>query len=189
MKILRKQEVNINETSAFQIGDQIKLGKYTATCQKVTDKATIFLLDQYLDEAYRMNPKDTNQGGYEHSELRRKIGNPRFIAKDDNFRMVRGRLLPFSNGDLLRLPTVGEIFGSDPFYERDGAKQWELMKKRCNRIAERDGGEEYESGWLQNKVQAEGIGHCFAAVRYDGQAECESAAEASGVRLVFQLCL
>ena len=71
MKVLRKQETDISETASFQIGDQIRLGKYTATCQKVTDKSAIFLLDQYLDKAYRMNPKDTNRGGYEASEFRR----------------------------------------------------------------------------------------------------------------------
>ena len=187
MNILRRQETSIESTADFQIGDQIRLGKYTATCQAVTNKAAIFLLDQYLDKAYRMNPTDTNRGGYARSELRHRIGNAGFVAKDDNFRAVRGRLIPFQNGDLLRIPTVGEIFGDDPFYERDGHKQWELMKKRCNRITERDEGEEYEHGWLWNKVQHGDAKSFFAAVSYNGDTECETATEIGGVRPVFQL--
>ena len=55
MKVLRKQEVSIQTTGEFKVGDQIQIGKYTATCQKVTRKGALFLLDQYLDEAFKMN--------------------------------------------------------------------------------------------------------------------------------------
>lgn len=38
MKALRKQEVSIQAAGEFKVGDQIEIGKYTATCQKVTKK-------------------------------------------------------------------------------------------------------------------------------------------------------
>lgn len=59
MKVLRQTEIETNE---FRVSDQIRVGHYTATCQTVTPKGALFLLDQYLDEAYPMNRKNTKQG-------------------------------------------------------------------------------------------------------------------------------
>lgn len=179
MNIMRKQEV---ETNAIQVGDQIRVGKYTATCQKVVDGKAIFLMDQYLDKPYPMNNRLTNEGGYEASDLRAEFKN---IIFDTNFDTIRDSLVPFANGDLMRIATVGEMFGHDDYYEMDDAEQWELMKDRRNRIALRDG-DEYEWGWLQNKVKNSSAR--FARVDAYGAANCNSASGASiGVRPVFQL--
>lgn len=182
MNILRKQEMTVENMGDCRIGDQIQVGKYTATCQKVTDDTAVFLLDQYLDKAYRMNPTNTNEGGYEVSELRRTL--QVVAANDENFASIRERMRPFDNGELLRIPTVGEMFGYDGFYEMDDAEQWELMKDRRNRIADREG-EEYEWGWLQNKVR-NSAAH-FADVHGDGYAYVDGASNDGGVRPVFQL--
>ena len=178
MNILRKQEMTVENMGDCRIGDQIQVGKYTATCQKVTDDAAVFLLDQYLDN---MNPTNTNGGGYKVSELRRTL---QVVANDENFASIRERMRPFDNGELLRIPTVGEMFGYDDFYEMDDAEQWELMKDRRNRIADREG-EEYEWGWLQNKVRNSAT--TFARVDTHGAARYGSASNGSGVRPVFQL--
>lgn len=178
MKIVRKQEL---ETNAFQVGDQIQVGKYTATCQKVTDGKAIFLLDQYLDKPYAMNSRWTNEGGYDASDLRAEFKN---IVLDTNFDAIRDSLVAFDNGDLMRIATVGEMFGYDEFYEMDDAEQWELMKDRQNRIALREG-DEYEWGWLQNKVK--GSAADFAGVNNGGSATDGSASYSVGVRPVFQL--
>lgn len=180
MNIIRKQEL---ETNALQIGDQIKVGKYTATCQKVTDGKAIFLLDQYLDKPYAMNSRWTNEGGYDASDLRAEFKN---IVLDPNFDSIRDKLAPFDSGDFMRITTVGEMFGYDDDYEMDDAEQWELMKDRRNRIALREG-EEYEWGWLQNKVKNSAA--AFAYVNYRGRAVYASATYAFGVRPVFQLVL
>lgn len=178
MKILRKQRL---ETKNIQIGDQIQVGKYTATCMKLTDKIPLFLLDQYLDKAYPMNYEFTNKGGYEASELRSEFKN---ILVDENFNMIRDYLVSFENGDLMRIPTVGEMFGQNNFCEMDNAEQWELMKERRNRIATRDG-DLYEWGWLQNKVK--GSAASFANVGSLGITNYSSASNSGGVRPVFQL--
>jgi hypothetical protein len=52
MKIERMTEI---ETSDIKVGDRIRVGHYTATCQEITPKGALFLLDQYLDKAYQMN--------------------------------------------------------------------------------------------------------------------------------------
>jgi len=180
MKVTRKQEM---ETNNIQIGDQIQLGKYTATCQKVTDVNSFFLLFQYFDKLYAMNATNTNKGGYGASDLRAEFKN---IILDPNFDSIRSFLVPFKNGDFMRLPTVGEMFGHNDYYEMDDAQQWELMKDRRNRIALREG-DEYEWGWLQNDVKESAA--YFAFVYWDGHSDYLGAALSAGVRPALQLVL
>lgn len=181
MKVLRKQEVTIQAAKEFQVGDQIEVGKYTATCQKVTRKGALFLLDQYLDEPFKMNRENTNEGGYEASNLRMELQKDSIL---DIFSSIRDRMVPFKNGDLLRIPYAEEFFGDIDEYEPSGKKQWPLMKDRKNRIAIREG-EAYEWGWLQNKVKSSSAR--FALVDDGGNAGYASASGSGGVRPVFRL--
>ena len=84
----------------------------------------------------------------------------------------------------MRLPTVGEMFGHDDYYEMDDAQQWELMKDRRNRIALREG-DEYEWGWLQNEVKESAA--LFALVYWGGGSYSFGAALSYGVRPAFRL--
>ena len=179
MKVLRQTEIETNE---FRVGDQIRVGRYTATCQKTAEEGALFLLDQYLDKAMQMNEEDTNRGGYEASDLRKRLNSAEIL---DEFSGLE--LIPFKNGDLLRLPFYGEMFGHDGWYrsgavEPDDCEQWELMKDRKNRIAERTG-ESYEWGWLQNRyVQSATI---FCTVHGGGIADTWDASSSVGVRPAF----
>lgn len=181
MKALRKQEVTIQAANEFKVGDQIEVGKYTATCQKITRKGALFLLDQYLDTAYQMNREYTNAGGYEVSDLRKELQKEEVL---NIFSSIQSIMVPFKNGDLLRIPYAEEFFGDVDNYEPSGKKQWLLMKDRKNRIAIREG-EAYEWGWLQNKVKSSSAG--FAYVSYFGHAVSSSASGSYGVRPVFRL--
>ncbi|MBQ8135453.1 MAG: hypothetical protein IJ192_13795 [Clostridia bacterium] len=179
MQVIRSQKI---EAEKFEVGDQINVGTYTATCQKLTDNTAVFILDQYLDDAYPMNLTDTNAGGYEDSYLRKKLKDGKI---DRSFEEIGDMLVPFENGDLLRLPTVSEMFGYDDYYyEMDDAEQWELMKNRINRIAERRD-TRYEWGWLRNKVKNSSA--YFAIVYGNGNANYDGASGTYGVRPVFQL--
>ena len=171
--------------SAPEIGDKIKVGKYTATCQKVTDEGALFLMDQYLDKIYPMNLEPTNEGGYPASYLRKETNKD--LAGDSNFDEIRPYLVPVFVNDLFRIPTVGEMFGKDCFYEMDGAGRWPLMKNRRNRMTNREN-EEYEWGWLQNKVARSATS--FAFVDGYGGATYNAASHANyGVRPVFMVRL
>ncbi len=181
MKALRKQEVYVRTANEFKVGDQIEVGKYTATCQKVTRKGALFLLDQYLDTAYQMNSRNTNEGGYEASALRKELQKEEVLGIFDS---VREMMIPFKNGDLLRIPYAEEFFGNIDTYESSGKKQWALMKERRNRIADREGGD-YEWGWLQNKVKSSGS--YFARVSNYGTSDYSGASTSLGVRPVFWL--
>ena len=132
MKITRKQfsSVLIN-TNTFQISDQISVGKYTATCQKVTDQGAIFFLDQSLNKSYQMNHIDTNKGGYDASDLRKNLISD--FAVDKNFDSIREHLVPFDNGDIVRIPTIAELFGYDDRFIceqflMDDSRQWVLTE-------------------------------------------------------------
>lgn len=177
MKIERMTEI---ETPDIQIGDRLRVGRYTATCQKVTEKGATFLLDQYLDEVYPMNRKSTNKGGYEESDLRKTLRSKEILDLFDDW---GDRMIPFDNGDLLRIPFFGEIFGQEDaeYFEPDGCEQWELMKDRKNRVAFRQNC--WEWGWLQNKRK--GSAATFAGVYYGGYAIYGGASYSSGVRPAF----
>lgn len=176
MNIIRKEELTVEDMSQVEVGDQIQIGRYTATCQKVTDETVIFLLDQYLDKTYQMNHVNSNEGGYEESELRAALNVD--FEDDHEFDTVRESLVPFENGDLVRIPTVGEILGPDDFFVMDDAEQWELMK---NRLTE---AETMEWTWLQNKVK--GSSTSFAIVGRSGNAGGNSAVSYFSVWPVIQ---
>lgn len=170
----------LTKTTEIQTGDQIRVGHYTATCQTVTPKGALFLLDQYLDEAYPMNRKNTNKGGYEESDLRETLRSKEILDLFDDW---GDRMVPFDNGDLLRIPFFGEIFGQEDaeYFEPDGCEQWELMKDRKNRIAFRQNC--WEWGWLQNKRK--GSATDFCGVDGLGHAGGWGASNSLGVRPAF----
>lgn len=177
MNIIRKQELIVDNMTEVQVGDQIQIGKYTATCQKITDETVIFLLDQYLGKTYQMNHVNTNNGGYEASDLRINLVTD--FETDPEFDGIRANLIPFSNGDLVRIPTVGEILGPDDFFVMDDAEQWELMRDRAGSTEET-----MEWSWLQNKVN--GSATSFAIVGRSGKAGGNSAVSHFSVWPVIQ---
>lgn len=188
MKVMRKMEVECNG-SAFQVGDQIKIGRfYTATCQKVGKKGAIFMMDQYIDCPVPMNANGKNEGGYEKSDLRHIFKNMELNPMFDEVRCI---LIPFKNGDYFRIPTAEEMFGPEEthkYYETLGnKKQWPLMKDRKNRIAFLDENQDIKWGWLQNK-RKNSIDH-FSVVNKDGALEMNDASDPIGVRVVFRLSL
>lgn len=172
------------ETNRPKIGDRISVGHYTATCQKLTPKGAIFLLDQYLDEPMAMNARNTNRGGYGKSDLRKSLQSDEVLSI---FADIRDCMVPFENGDLLRIPFAGEIFGDKlpNWAEPDGHEQWPLMRNRRNRLTTRCG--DYEWGWLSNMDKTSSTGFCF--VNRNGFADGWGASNVLGVRPVFLISL
>ena len=142
MKLERMSEI---ETNDIRIGDRIHVSHYTATCQEITSIEAIFLLDQYLDKPMAMNAVDTNNGGYPESDLRKALQSDEVL---NIFAGIRDYMVPFDNGDLLRIPFAGEIFGDElpEWFETDDHEQWEPMTDRRNRLASRCGDYEWEIG-------------------------------------------
>ncbi len=149
-----------------KVGSQIHLKEgYTATCQKINKKGdAIFLMDQLLDEAMPMNGST-----YETSELRKRINSEEVLKI---FGAYREKLVPFKNGDLVRIPSEKEIF-----------QKWELMKespgnRRCYTRERLN-----KWYWLRNKVW----GVHFALVNGNRHAYSIGSLEAEGVRLSFKI--
>lgn len=176
MKVYR--EVKLKDDH-FIVGDRIKCGKLGfATCQEIADKGAVFLLDDLLPKKYVMSEEETDS--YLNSALRKEL-NTHIV---DMFpKKIISRLVPDENNDLLTIPTVGQMFGSDDYFEEDGHKQWELMKRRTNRVASSKD-EEILWYWLRNKVMSSAN---FANVGSNGNAAGNSASTSYGVRPAFVL--
>lgn len=187
MKVKRICSVDVD---TFKIGDVIKIKltngvKVEAMAMKQEEDGMIFCLVGCLPNEYRMNDYCTNEGGYEKSDLRKKLNGEilnLFPAE------ITDMMTPFDNGDLLRLPTEKEIFGENyrGEYESQDVKQWEPMKRRRNRMAfdiTRD--ENLQWYWLMNKARESVL--YFSLVYYDGSMDVVGASTSFGVRPVFKI--
>ena len=149
-----------------KVGSQIHLKEgYTATCQKINKKGdAIFLMDQLLDEAMPMNGST-----YETSELRKRINSEEVLKI---FGAYREKLVPFKNGDLVRIPSEKEMF-----------QKWELMRGNAEKREgyTRKGITRWY--WLRNKISNATFAHVSGyGLAYCGDESCEV-----GVRLTFKI--
>lgn len=179
-----------SDVSTFKVGDIIKVKltdgeKAQAMAVQQEEGGMIFCLLDCLAKAYPMNKTSTNEGGYEASDLRKKLNGEILDRFPEE---LKAMMAPFDNGDLLRLPTEKEIFGENYHgeYESPYVKQWKPMKKRRNRIA-LDGtkDEDLQCYWLMNKVRESADG--FALVGYYALAVSGNASLSHGVRPVFKI--
>lgn len=187
MIVIRKTEM---EAHAFEIGDVIEFclkdgEKAQAMAVHYDPDGTVFCLVDCITREYPMNSRATNAGGYEGSQLRQKINGEileRFPAE------IRAVMLPFPNGDFLRIPTECEIFGENEYGEKEPetVTQWEPMKDRRNRIAFQGSGTGlWEWYWLQNAVKHSAA--FFAYANSSGSCNADYASDARGVRPVFKI--
>lgn len=186
MKVRRTEKIKVN---TFRVGDVIhfKLSdgeKAEMLAVKEESDGMIFCFVDCLAKEYSMNEQNTNEGGWDASDLRKKLNGE---VLDRFPRKIRKLLLPFENGDLLRLPTEKEIFGSNPCGEdeSESVSQWKPMKQRKNRIASQGLNGGWEWYWLQNRVQNSAAS--FASVHGNGHAACNYAGGAFGVRPVVKI--
>lgn len=180
MKVTRKVTFKTNEIC---VGDQITVklcgfGKFTATAQKVTDKGILFLFDDVIAR-HPMNESRTNEGGFEESDMKR---------------WLRGTVLPAFPEKLrckvtdITLPTYGEIFGHNDFYENfepDSDEQFELMKRRGNRVCDFEN--DWCWWWLRNATKQEFSSAYFARVSGNGNTLYCGASTSYGGRPEFWL--
>ena len=186
MKVRRTEKIKVN---TFRVGDVIRFKlsdgeKVEMLAVKEESDGMIFSFADCLAKEYSMNEQNTNEGGWDASDLRKKL-NGEIL---DRFpRKIRKLLLPFENGDMLRLPTEKEIFGSNPCGEDEpeSVSQWKPMKQRKNRIASQGLNGGWEWYWLQNRVPNSAAG--FAYVNGNGGAYCSVASDALGVRPVVKI--
>lgn len=168
-------------TADMKIGDQIEiplsdLGTFTATVHDVTDNGILFIFDDCVTR-HCMNSDGTAKGGYEKSELCKWINEELLEQFPTNLK---------SRIHNLTIPTYGQIFGHDDWYNQvvasDNDEQLSLMKIRKNRICTYEN--DTHGYWLRNATKS---GDYFADVNGCGSVYYGGADAGFGVRPVFLL--
>ena len=184
MEVVRKIKLKAEK---FKPGDIISFEltdgeKVRARAVKREKNGMLFCMVDCLKQEEQMNSRDTNKGGYEASDLRKKLNSDildRFPAE------IRDRMNPMENGDLLRIPTEREIFGENKYGDSDNAEQWPCMKQVRNRIALLGYNGNLPWYWLQNRSRNSASYFCL--VYYYERANATYASSSCGVRPVFLL--
>ena len=149
------------------------------------DGAMLFITVDCLLAEYPLHEGGGRYPGYEACTLRKKLNGDileRFPYE------VRSRMVPFDNGDLLRLPTEREIFGENEYGEEEPetVERFELMKQRRNRIAfQGKDTDKWEWYWLQNRSVDSAT--AAASVASYGYAYYYGASNSVGVRPLFKI--
>ena len=155
-----------------------------AMAVKQESDGTVYITVDCLAEEYALQ-EDGNYGdGYESCDLRKKLNEEILERFPEELRKM---MVPFENGDLLRIPTEREIFGKNEYgiKEPDTVQQFECMKLRRNRIAFQGKNGPWEWYWLQNRGVYSATDACF--VDSGGDAGGVGASGSFGVRPLFKI--
>ena len=180
MKVIRSAE--IENPAELKVGDRITVelpGEvHTATAIQDEEDGMLFIFDQFLDEARPMNENGGTKGGYDASDMRKFLQELSEKFPEE----LKERMMPFENGDTVRLLTLPEVCGLDGDFDKCEG-QIPYFKDRRNRIAERKG-DSYEWMWTTTVVS----GAYFALVYRNGIAASTGASFSLGVRPAFAIC-
>ena len=189
MELYRMSKVeNIGtEKTIAEVGDRLRFTleggeEVEAIAVRREENGMLFIFTDCLRDEYRLH-EPGKYPGWEDCELRRKLNGEILERFPED---VLQLLMPFSNGDLLRIPTEKEIFGENEYgkKEPENVEQFEIMKDRRNRIAFQGFGTgDWEWYWLQNRGVSSAT--WAAIVDWNGDAYWWSASDVDGVRPLF----
>lgn len=192
MKVYRTSEVlaggryEVGDIVSYTMedGEEVEAIAVKEEFDKHGNLCMVFMLLDCLKEECRMNRDDTNDGGYEESHLRDQLAT-KYLEKFPA--ALRLNMVPFENGDLLRIPTEREIFGRNIYGEEEPntVEQFEPMKKRRNRMAFDGLNGETQAYWLQNKRVGSATHFCL--VGNSGGASGSNASYSGGVRPLYRI--
>lgn len=179
-----KYEVGDIVSYTMEDGEEVEALAVKEEFDKHGNLCMVFMLLDCLKEECRMNRDDTNDGGYEESHLRDQLAT-KYLEKFPA--ALRLNMVPFENGDLLRIPTEREIFGRNIYGEEEPntVEQFEPMKKRRNRMASDGLNGETQAYWLQNKRVRSATSFC--CVYNNGCASTYYASDSLGVRPLYRI--
>lgn len=179
-----KYEVGDIVSYTMEDGEEVEALAVKEEFDKHGNLCMVFMLLDCLKEECRMNRDDTNDGGYEESHLRDQLAT-KYLEKFPA--ALRLNMVPFENGDLLRIPTEREIFGRNIYGEEEPntVEQFEPMKKRRNRMAFDGLNGETQAYWLQNKRVRSAT--TFCCVNAGGSAASHGASYSTGVRPLYRI--
>ncbi|MBR6982182.1 MAG: hypothetical protein IKH75_01390 [Ruminococcus sp.] len=193
-KIKRYRSVEV-ESGRFEVGDEIafellgteddtSVEPVEALCVLTENDEATFVLVDCLRGEYPMNEEGGTKGGYANCDLRKVLNEDILISFPEE---IVDLMTPFENGDLLIIPNEMEIFGEHTYGDGKedfaGAKQWEPMKLRRNRIAFSGKNGDPQWYWLRDPASAAG----FALVYGNGYCFYHYASYSFGVRPAFKI--
>lgn len=167
MEVLRKVSIEVNEGEQYYVGDQItvrmkEFGNFTATVQAIEEDSVVFMFDDIITK-------------HDHNDIQEWLDNDILPLFPETFNVAE-----------ITLPTCGQIFGDHKIgaeiFEPDTDEQFELMKRRGNRVCNYDG--HHEWWWLKNQSKFYAN---FARVGYGGLVASNFASRSGGVRPVFRI--
>jgi hypothetical protein len=188
MKVIRKVEMDVDK---FKVGDQISIklrdmGTFTATVQKASGAKAYFIFDNCVADR-PMNEDPNKAGDFKESDLCKWM-NTELIKMFP--KSLRDNMLHNTYKEVkLWIPTYGEMFGHDDYYERfetDKDNQLPLMKDRKNRVCSSPD-DEYCWYWLQNRLRGVYSAASFAIVDFNSLALGSGASNSIGVRPAFSI--
>lgn len=192
MKVYRTSEVlaggryEVGDIVSYTMedGEEVEALAVKEEFDKHGNLCMVFMLLDCLKEECRMNRDDTNDGGYEESYLREQLRTEYLERFPSSLRL---NMVPFKNGDLLRISTEREIFGENRYGEEepDTVEQFEAMKKRRNRMALDGSNGETQAYWLQNKRVRSAPHFCYVSL--NGYARSNDASYSLGVRPLYRI--
>lgn len=176
------------EEAKLDVGDEISFVLKNRTTiralavKKETD-GMLFCFLNCLPERIAMS-ESGECDSYEESEVREYLRGEILWMLPEN---IKESLVPFENGDFLRIPTEKEIFGKNECGEEEpeSVTQWEPMKRVMNRVAGDSDDESTIFYWLKNK--SKNYSSAFALAYGGGGAYVDGASGACGVRPVFKI--
>ena len=127
-----------------------------------------------------MNKEDIT---YINSDLRKNLNTE--ILERFPVEIRNCMIAVYSVGDMLRIPTEREIFGTNIHGEDETVKRWIPMKKKRNCIALQGVEGPLKWYWLMRRHRSDTS--LFANVTYDGDVRYSYATTSIGVRPVFML--
>ena len=176
------------EEAKLDVGDEISFVLKNGTAiralavKKETD-GMLFCFLNCLPERIAMS-ESGECDSFEESDVRKYLCENVYPMLPES---IKESLVPFENGDFLRIPTEKEIFGKNTFGEEEpeSVTQWEPMKRVMNRVAGNAGEESTIWYWLKNK--SNDYSSTFAFAHNTGTASLDGASYPYGVRPVFKI--
>lgn len=153
-----------------------------AMCVDYKDGTAIYMFVDALKDEYPLMNESGDYPGWDDCDLRKTL-NTEILARFP--KEIRENMVPFPNGDYLRIPTEKEIFGVNEYgvEEPEEVTQFEPMKKRRNRIAFQGLEGDWNWYWLANRSKKYATDACF--VTHYGNAYSGGASYSLGVRPLF----
>ena len=176
------------EKAKLDVGDEISFVLKNGTivralAVKKEPDGMLFCSLNCLPERIVMSKSDECDS-YEESYVRKYLCESVYPMLPEN---IKESLVPFENGDFLRIPSEKEIFGKNEYGEEEpeSVTQWEPMRMVMYRAAGSSDDECTIWYWLKNK--SKNYSSYFAIATSRGNAYSSGAPCAYGVRPVFEI--